>query len=383
MSHPNGNPGEEPTLNPARQKKAKKYAKARLYLAISKLALAGFLLLALVLAGFSFKLSRWLTLPATPAAAIYFTILALAWATISAPLNYYLSFVLPHRYGLSTQKFTCWLSDKLKAGGLSLALGAGMVAATYWSITVFPLIWWLLTWGMAIQLGLLLTNLAPVIIVPLFFKMKPLSNPDLKLKLQELAQRAQARVRGVYTIELSKKNTTANAALIGLGNTKRIVLTDTLLHQYSPSEIETVTAHELGHHLHRDILKLFVIQSAIWLIGFYIANLILKATATPLGFNGISDIAALPWLLLIFTALSLPAAILTNTYSRHLETEADEYALRLTDNPKSFINVMTKLTDQNLSEAQPSRWVEWLIYDHPSHKQRVEHARHYATYSPY
>ncbi|MBA7711139.1 Protease HtpX [subsurface metagenome] len=209
--------------------------------------------------------------------------------------------------------------------------------------------------------------------------MKPLGDADLRLRLEQLVQRAQTKVHGVYVIELSSKGTTANAALMGLGNTKRIVVSDTLLEQYSPSEIEIITAHELGHHLHNDTFRLLVIHSAIWLIGFYIADLALKASVMPLGFSGISDIAALPLLLLILATFSLLVAPMVNTYSRHLETAADEYALRLTDDPKSFITTMTKLTDQNLSEAQPSRWVELLMHDHPSYTKRVEHARYYST----
>jgi len=232
-----------------------------------------------------------------------------------------------------------------------------------------------------VVLSLILTNLAPIIIVPLFFKMEPLSNTDLRLRLEQLAQRAKVRVGDIYTIKLSSKGTTANAALMGLGNTKRIVLSDTLFQRYSLPEVETIMAHELGHHLHSDIWRLFITQSAIWLIGFYLADLVLKASVMRLGFNGISDIAALPLLILIFFIISLLVAPLTNAYSRHIEAAADDYALRLTDNPKSFINTMTKLADQNLSEAQPSRWVELLLYDHPCYTKRVEHARYYLTHS--
>ncbi len=380
MSQPNENLIDEPALNQVRQEKAKKYAKARRYLAIGDLVLAGILLLLLVFGGLSLRLAGLLTLPIVPAATIYFAVLMIAYGVLSAPLSYYSGFVLPHRYGLSIQKFSGWLGDEVKTGGLGLILGAGIVATIYWFITSFPSIWWLLSWGMVVLLTLILTNLAPIIIGALFFKMKPLTDPDLKLRLEQLAQRAQTRVHGIYTIELSSKGTTANAALMGLGNTRRIVLSDTLLQRYSPTEIEVITAHELGHHQHKDIFRLLVIQSAIWLLGFYITDLVLKASVMPLGFNGISDIAALPLLMLILAAFSLLILPLTNTYSRHLETDADDYALRLTNSPKSFTNTMTKLTDQNLSEAQPNRWVELLIYDHPCYNKRVEHARYYSTH---
>ena len=381
MSQTDKKPIEEPTLNPLRQEKARKYAKSRRCLAFGDLALAGILLLLLVFSGLSVRLAGLLTLPVVPEATIYFVAVMVTYGVLSAPLSYYHGFVLPHRYGLSIQKFTGWLGDEAKAGGLSLAFGAGIVAAIYWFITSFPLMWWLLGWGTVVLLSLILTTLAPIIIVPLFFKMKPLDDTDLKLRLEQLAQRAKVGVCGVYAIELSCKGTTANAALMGLGNTKRIVLSDTLLQRYSPPEIEIITAHELGHHLHSDTFRLLVIHAAIWLVGFYVADLALNASVLPLGFSGISDIAALPLLMLIFATFSLLVAPLTNTYSRHLEIVADEYALRLTNNPKSFINTMTKLADQNLSEAQPSRWVELLIYDHPGYNKRVEHAHHYLTHS--
>ena len=371
---------EEPALDQVRQEKAKKYAKVRRRLGFSELALVGILLLLLVFSGLSQKLTGLLTLPVVPAATLYLAMLMVAYGVLSAPLNYYSGFVLPRRYGLSIQKFTGWLDDEIKAKGLGLILGAGIVAVIYWFIASFPLMWWLLSWGVVVSLSLILTNLAPIIIVPLFLKMKPLSDTNLRLRLEQLAQRAKTNVRGVYTMELSSKSTTANAALMGLGNTRRIVLSDTLLQQYSPTEIEIIAAHELGHHHHSDVFRLLVIQSAIWLIGFYLADLALKAGVTSLGFSSISDIAALPLLMLILATFSLLIAPLLNTYHRHLEAAADEYALRLTDNPKSFITMMTKLTDQNLSEAQPSHWVELLMYDHPSYNHRVEHAHYYSTH---
>ncbi len=380
MSHSNQDQMAEPALNQVRQEQARKYAEAGRRLVFGDLALAGILLLMLVFGGLSIKLAGLLALPIVPAASIYFVVLMLGYGVLSAPLSYYRGFVLPHRYGLSIQTLGGWLGDEAKSGVLSLLFGAGIVAAVYWFITSFPQIWWLLTWGVVVLLSLILTTLAPILIVPLFFKMKQLDDNELKLRLEKLAQRAGSRVRGIYTIELSSKGTTANAALMGLGNTKRIALSDTLLQQYSPPEIETITAHELGHHRHGDIFRLLVIQSAIWLIGFYVADLALKASVMPLGFAGISDIAALPLLMLIFATFSLVLMPLTNSYRRHLEMAADDYALRLTDNPRAFIDAMTRLTDQNLAEAQPSRWVELLIYDHPSYHRRVEHAKYYLRY---
>lgn len=377
---PHLNELSKPALNQARQEKAKEYAKVERRLAFSELALAGILLLILVFSGLSQRLAALFALPIVPAAAIYFAILMVAYVVLSAPLSYYSGFVLPHRYGLSIQKLAGWLGDQIKTGGLSLIFGTGVVAVIYWFIAISPSMWWLLSWGLVVLLSLILTHLFPIIIVPLLFKMKPLSDAELEQRLEQLAQKAQTRVRSVYTIELSSKVTSANAALMGWGNTKRIVLSDTLLQQYSPPEIETVTAHELGHYLHNDTFRLFVTISAIWLVVFYVTDIALRAGVLPLGFSGISDIAALPLLMLIFATFHLLTSPLTKAYSRHLEVAADEYSLRLTDNPQSFIDAMSKLTDQNLSEAQPSRWVEILMDDHPSYNRRIEHALHYSTH---
>lgn len=370
----------EPALDPERQEKAKKYAKARRCLSYAELVFAGGLLGLLIFGGLSQRLAGSFALPPVPAASLYFLFLMVAYGVLLAPLSYYRGLVLPRRYGLSLQKLTGWLSDTIKAGALVVALGAGIIAAVYWFLSSLPQIWWLLSWGLVVLVSLMLTMLVPVLIVPIFFRTEPLADKELKKRLERLSQQAKVEVGGIYTVEFSSKGTTANAALMGVGKTKRIVLSDTLLSWYSPMEIEVIMAHELGHQRHRDIFRLFVVQSALLLIGFYITNLILKAAIAPPGFSSISDVAALPLLMLIFGVVSLLLAPLTNSFSRQLEAAADGYALSLTDDPGSFISSMTKLTDQNLAEAQPSRWVELLLWDHPSYHRRVEHAKYYLTH---
>lgn len=370
----------EPALDPERQEKAKEYARLKRRLSLVDLTLAGGLLGLLIFSGLSTRLVGSLALPPVPAASLYFLFLMVAYGVLLAPLGYYRGLVLPRRYGLSLQKLTGWLGDTMKAGVLAGVLGTGIVAAVYWFMSSLPQIWWLLAWGLVVLVSLMLTMLVPVLIVPIFFKMEPLADKELKKRLERLSQQAKIEVGGIYTVEFSSKGTTANAALMGVAKTKRIVLSDTLLSWYSPMEIEVIMAHELGHQRHRDIFRLFVVQSALLLIGFYITNLILKAAIAPPGFSSISDVAALPLLMLIFGVVSLLLAPLTNSFSRQLEAAADGYALSLTDDPGSFISSMTKLTDQNLAEAQPSRWVELLLWDHPSYHRRLEHASYYIAH---
>jgi STE24 endopeptidase len=165
-----------------------------------------------------------------------------------------------------------------------------------------------------------------------------------------------------------------------MGITRRIVISDTLIQQYSTSEIEVVTAHEIGHHVDRDIYRILVIQIAVSLISLRIVDAILKATAVPLGFGGIADPAAFPLLLLIFGVISTLFSPVLHSYSRIIESQADGYALLLTHDPESFINAMTRLINQNLGVAYPARWEEFLLYDHPSYNKRVELAKKYQRF---
>lgn len=361
----------------ARQEKAKEYAKLRRRLFFSEVGLVGALLLGLVFGGVSIKLSQYLTLPQPLAAAVYFLILTFGYGIGTAPLSYYQGLALPRRYGLSVQTLRGWLKDMVKALILSLLLSTGLVAFVYWLLGCLPELWWLMAAVFMFALSLFLTWLTPNLLLSFFFKLRQLEDGELKQKLMNLAEQAQARVSDVFTMDSSTKSTTANAMLAGLGNTKRIILSDTLLEQYSAAEIEVVLAHELAHHRHKDIPKLIVVRGITFVLIFYGAHLALKASLELLAFRAMDDVATLPLLLLVLAAAGLMLAPVVNALSRYLELSADKAALELTGNPQAFVAAMTKLTDQNLDEAQPSRWVEVLFYDHPPYTKRVALACHY------
>lgn len=365
--------------DPTRQEKAREYAKTTRHLFFIEVGLAGALLLVLVFGGISIKLSQYLAVSQPWAAAIYFLILTFGYGILTSPLSYYQGLALPRHYGLSVQTLKDWLKDMAKTSILSLSLGTGLVILVYWLLGRLPDWWWLTASGVAFVLSLLLTWLTPNLLLPLFFKLRTLEDNELKQKLINLAERAQTKVHDVLTMDLSTKSTTANAMLAGLGNTKRIILSDTLLNQYSPAEVEVVLAHELSHHIHRDIPKLVVTQGVTFVLIFLGTHLALKASLGYFTFRGMDDVATLPFLLLVLAIAGLILTPIANILSRHLESAADEKALELTGNPQAFITTMTKLTDQNLDEAQPSRWVELLFYDHPPYTKRVALARHYST----
>ncbi len=367
----------EPELDPQRQEKAREYARLRRYLFFIDLALGATFLLVILFSGLSSGLRNLLDFPLPARAALYLTVLVVAYGVMTLPLNVYGGFVLPHRYGLSRQNFGSWILDELKSLLLALTLGMALAVIIYLLLNEFPDTWWLLSFLIVMLVSVILTRLAPVLILPLFFKVVPLSDAELRERLLRLAERSQTRIRDVFQINFSSKTSAGNAMLAGWGGTRRVILSDTMLKRYTPDEIEVVMAHELGHHRHGDIPKLILLQSALMFLGFYLVNVVLKWAVLALGMEGISDVAAFPLFVLVLAAFTLILSPLANAYSRRVEEAADRYALAATANPGAFASMLTKLTDQNLLQSQPGKWEEILFYDHPTYSRRVELARRY------
>jgi STE24 endopeptidase len=285
-------------------------------------------------------------------------------------------FRLEHRFNLSNQKLRSWIWDEIKSFLVGVVMAVIVLELLYFIIREFPEHWWLVAWAAFIGLFILLAQIAPVVLFPIFYKFEPLDNEDLKQRLVRLSERAGTRVRGVYKWKLSEKSKKANAALTGLGATRRIILADTLLDNYSPDEIEAVLAHELGHHVHRHIVKSIVMQAGISLFGFWAANFALHYAIDKLHmFETLSDFANFPLLALVSTVLSFVLMPVLNGYSRFNERQADRYAFKSIPSVNSFISSMNKLAEQNLAERTPSKWVEWFFHSHPAISKRVAAAK--------
>ncbi len=292
-------------------------------------------------------------------------------------LDYY-GFRIERRFQLSNQRFRSWLWDETKGFLVGLVMAGIVVELLYYMIRQFPQHWWVITWALFIGLFILLAQLAPVVLFPIFYKFEPLEDEDLRRRLVLLGERAGTRVRGVYRWKLSEKSKKANAALTGLGNTRRIILADTLLDNYAPEEIEAVLAHELGHHVHKHIFKNILVQAGITLIGFWLANLVLHYAVDHHMFEELSDFANLPLLAITATVLSLLLMPALNAYSRFNEREADRYAFESIANVEPFISSMNKLAQQNLAERQPAKWIELLFHSHPAIASRVAAAEEWS-----
>jgi STE24 endopeptidase len=306
----------------------------------------------------------------TVALFVYLFFLLLIGKVLGFGLDYY-GFRLEQKFQLSNQRFRFWLWDEVKGFLVGLILAAIVVELLYFMIRQFPQHWWIFTWALFMGLFIVMAQLAPVALLPIFYKFEPLENEDLRRRLVVLSEHAGTRVRGVYRWKLSEKSKKANAALTGLGNTRRIILADTLLDNYGPEEIEAVLAHELGHHVHRHIFKSILVQAGITLFGFWAANWVLHYAVDHHMFEELSDFANLPLLAITATVLSLLLMPALNAYSRYNERQADRYAFESIASVEPFISSMNKLAQQNLAERTPSKWIEVLFHSHPAISKRV------------
>lgn len=368
------------TLDPTKQQRAREYAHLSRVLMVLDLMMGAGIILVMLFGDVSLWLRTQIsTITTNPFAvvALYAVIFGAVTTIIALPWSYYEGYILPHRYDLSVQTRREWLIDELKGMAIGSVLGIIVLEVVYFLLRVQPDTWWLWAAGATLLFSVLLSNLAPVLIFPLFYKFTPLEDEELRDRLTALAKRAGAKVRGVFTMDMSTKTKEANAALMGLGNTRRIVLGDTLYDRYTASEIETILAHELGHHVHHDLWWLIAVQTISTLISFYLANIVLRWGVAYFGFNNVGDIAAFPLFSLVLVIFGLLTMPLTNGFSRWREYLADEYALEMTRNPQAFISAMTKLANQNLAEVEPAAWVEFVLHGHPSINKRIRHAENF------
>src|SRR5437899_4590998 len=361
---------------------ARHYNRIRRWLGVADFLLGLAFLLVLLITGWTGTLrdlAYWAANQNYSIAVFFYVFLLLLISKILGfSLDYY-GFQLEHRYQLSNQKLHAWLWDELKGWVVGLVLATILVEILYFTIRQSPQNWWLITWFVFLALFLFFARIAPIVFLPLFYKFEPLENDELKERLLLLSERAGTRVRGVYEWKLSEKSKKANAALTGLGATRRILLADTLLQNYSNDEIEAVLAHELGHHAHSHIMKSIVVQAGTTLLGFWAANWVLHYAVDRLHmFETLSDFANLPLLVLVTTLLSFLLLPALNAYSRFNERQADRYAFQSIARVGPFISSMNKLAEQNLAERAPSRWVEWFFHSHPAISKRVKAAETWA-----
>jgi len=370
----------DPITVQADSPEAQRYNRVRRWLGIADFAVGLAFLLVLLLTGWSGWLRdlacRWGFKNYSLSVFMYVLLLMGISKALAIGLDYY-GFRLERSYKLSTQRIRSWIWDEFKGFLVGLVMAGIVVELLYFTIRQCPQNWWVLAWALFMGLFIVLAQLAPVVLFPIFYKFEPLDNEELRRRLVVLSERAGTKVRGIYRWKLSEKSKKANAALTGLGATRRIILADTLLDNYSADEIEAVLAHELGHHVHRHILKSIFVQAGVTFLGFFLANWTLHYAVDHdiFHFDSMSDFANLPLLALVSVILSFLLMPALNAFSRFNERQADRYAFESIASIDPFVSSMNKLADQNLAERTPAKWVEWFFHSHPSISRRLEAAQ--------
>jgi STE24 endopeptidase len=309
--------------------------------------------------------NRWLHL-----LALGFTY-AVILEALQLPLAFWSGYVLEHRYGLSNQTLLRWAWRRLKMYLLGGVLGAGLLLGLYALLWYGGAWWWLWATAGWLAVTLVAGRLLPVLILPLFYKVTPLDDPVLLERLRRLAEGTGLSIQGVYRLHLSAETRKANAALAGLGRARRVLLGDTLLEAFTPEEIEVVFAHEVGHHVHRHLVKTIVLSVVTVLVGFWLVDVVLRAAAVSLGYGRFDNPAALPLLLLVLMVFGLVLSPAENALSRFFERQCDRYALQRTRMPQAYRSAFLKLARMNKANPDPHPLVVWLFDDHPPIRERL------------
>jgi STE24 endopeptidase len=370
----------------ANEDKATRYHRLRRRASMAASCVVGALLLVLLVSGGAVWVRsaveqlagrRWL------ATCLYVTVLGAFAELLSLPFAYYQGIILERRYGLAVQTTAMWWIDWLKSTAISFVLAILATLVVTLLLRLIPDYWWIAASFVFAAVLVGVAQLAPVLLMPIFFRFRPLDRPALTERLLALSARARADVVGVFEWQLGDRTRKANAALAGLGRTRRILLSDTLLAAHSDEEIEVILAHELAHHVHRDLWTAIALDSVLIAAGFYVADRVLSVGVSVLGMTGKDDLAVLPLLALAIAVVSMLLHPLAHAISRAHERRADRYALEMTQNPAAFVSAMKRLAAQNLAEEAPSRWVEWMFHSHPSTSARIAAAQEWAALRPH
>ncbi len=359
-------------------KAAKRYSKISKRLTIAQLVLSVAFLIAVLLSGASLRLkaavSGW-SGNFYLQVALYLMVLAVIYDLLFVGLDFYGGYVVEHRFDLSNQTVFGWLKKSAKKWLLSLVLLLIAGEGLYFFLRCFPRHWWLWATGAWFLFTVVLQRVAAVLIIPLFYKCRPVTNEDLRERLFKLGKKCGVAIKEVFEIHLSKDTKKANAAVAGWGKGRRILLGDTMLDEYSLEEIEAIFAHELGHVRQLHIAKILAFGAVVSFVSFYATFVLFNAGAELFGVEKIHDIAGFPLLALILTGMGLVLLPVQLGYLRHLERKADMFATEHIEKAQSFDSALRKLAEQNLIDPSPSRLEELLLYDHPPVSKRLRHTQ--------
>ena len=355
--------------------KAKRYSSIKYSLEIfGTIYLVGLLIIFLAF-GFSQRFSeiirainprQYFVLPA------YLLGIFLIYSLLNFPLIFYRSYVIEHRFSLSTQNIKDWFLDQFKTGIIGYIIVLILLGAFYYIVQHAPVTWWLIVSIFWIFFSVILARITPVLIIPLFFKYKKMTDSSLKGRILALAEKMKVKILDVFEIDFSSKTLKANAAFVGIGKTRRVILADTLKDKYTDEEIEVILAHELAHYKYRHLLKMLLLNFCATAICLY---LVYKTAGFSLAFfalRSLGDVASLPLVILYFVISGIILQPLENYLSRIMEKNADILALKTVGNKNAFITMMEKLASQNLADRTPHPLIKFFFFDHPPVDERIK-----------
>jgi STE24 endopeptidase len=369
-------PEESPEMTPEQLAEARRYGRISLALTLADMAL-DLIYLGVMALIFARPLDAWLATFLPSAAEQSYVRLLLVYLVVmglhilvSLPLSFYSGYVVEHKFGLSNQTLRRWFRNWALGNVLAVVLGAVLNLGLFWILWNTGSYWWLITAGAFFVVSVVLGQLAPVLIVPMFYKVERIDNPDLLERLKRLADGTGLTIEGVYRLGLSADTSKANAMLAGLGRTRRVLMGDTLLDKFTPEEIEVIFAHEIGHHVHRHIPKMIASGLIFSLLGFWVLDRVLvwwadipTAASAPT-----SSLPLVMFTLGLFMTLLSP---LQNAISRHFERQCDRYALQRTGNVAAYRSAFMKLAKLNKADPDPNPMEVLLLHSHPPIKERL------------
>ncbi len=359
-------------------KKSKEYSRLKFRLQLADIALSLIFLLVIIFTGFTMTVRNFSESVFSNAylSFLLFSFIIGGTATIlSLPLSFYSGYLVERRYGLSNENLWGWTKDSLKSLGLSILLFLPV------GLTAFALLrhtgewWWLPVAAFIFVFAIIVGKVFPVLILPIFYKLKPLEDQSLTRRLSEIAEDAGLSVSTAYSFDMSKSTKKVNAGLTGFGNTRRIIIADNMLNDFTEEEIASVFAHEVGHYVHKHLLKGMAVAFVNIFLGMFITAQLYHVALNYMDFRGPADPAALPLLLLFLSCFGLLVMPLQNMLSRSFERQADRYAVLAAGNGAAFISGMSKMEEINLDDPEPDPIVEFLFYSHPATGKRIDNIR--------
>lgn len=290
---------------------------------------------------------------------------------ILLPLAYYRGYIIEHRFGLSNQTLAMWFSDYLKENGISILIFSLGMTGIYALMVYIPKYWWIISSAVLAIFIVVITYLYPILIDPLFYKFEKLKDTNFQEQIINIAGKEGIEVKEVLVADASRKTNKANAYFTGIGGSKRIVVFDNLINNFSRKETLNVIAHEIGHWYNWHIFKSIIIGIISGTAGLFLINAVFTYS------NMVGDFKSILVIILLISIISFLSLPLQNAVSRTFERQADNFTMQATENPDAQIQLMLKLAESNLSNVSPHWYIKYFLYSHPPIMERIEAAKNF------